>query len=491
MKSSLKFTDLGEDFFAHVKTQNLENTSLIHVNEGLMKEMNFKASKKELLSICSGEKRFAEQNPVSTVYAGHQFGYFVPQLGDGRSCLIGEVNGLELSLKGAGTSPFSRGADGRAVLRSSIREYLCSIAMQGLSIPTTRALAIVRSNTQVYREHIENAAIVTRVAESHIRFGHFEYFASQGQNENVKKLADFVIKHYMSDLEQGDYLALFKNVIESTAIMIARWQAQGFSHGVMNTDNMSILGLTIDYGPYGWLDNYDPHWTPNTTDAQQRRYRFGNQPSVAHWNLLQLANALYPLVGEVEPLEEALEHYSQHFEKSWSTMMAAKLGLPSLADPRDSELAESVLTLLQSVETDMTIFWRELANVDCSGSSELLERGSPLLRAVYNVNAMTVEQSKAFHDFADGWAIRQRDLNVPIGERTTLMNQTNPKYVLRNYMAQLAIDEAEQGDFGLIAELLELVRSPYADQPDKERFYSLRPEWARTRVGCSQLSCSS
>ena len=193
MKSSLKFTDLGEDFFAHVKTQKLENTSLIHVNEGLMKEMNFKASKKELLSICSGEKRFAEQNPVSTVYAGHQFGYFVPQLGDGRSCLIGEVNGLELSLKGAGTSPFSRGADGRAVLRSSIREYLCSIAMQGLSIPTTRALAIVRSNTQVYREHIENAAIVTRVAESHIRFGHFEYFASQGQNENVKKLADFVI----------------------------------------------------------------------------------------------------------------------------------------------------------------------------------------------------------------------------------------------------------------------------------------------------------
>ena len=340
----------------------------------------------------------------------------------------------------------------------------------------------------------EPGAIVCRVAPSFVRFGNFEIFASRGDHETLRTLADFVVESEFPHLNSPNadkYVALLREICERTAEMVVHWLRIGFVHGVMNTDNMSILGLTIDYGPYGWLDNYDPHWTPNTTDAQQRRYRFGNQPSVAHWNLLQLANALYPLVGEVEPLEEALEHYSQHFEKSWSTMMAAKLGLPSLADPRDSELAESVLTLLQSVETDMTIFWRELANVDCSGSSELLERGSPLLRAVYNVNAMTVEQSKAFHDFADGWAIRQRDLNVSIEERTTLMNQTNPKYVLRNYMAQLAIDEAEQGDFGLIAELLELVRSPYADQPDKERFYSLRPEWARTRVGCSQLSCSS
>ncbi len=227
--------------------------------------------------------------------------------------MIGEVNGLELSLKGAGTSPFSRGADGRAVLRSSIREYLCSIAMQGLSIPTTRALAIVRSNTQVYREHIENAAIVTRVAESHIRFGHFEYFASQGQNENVKKLADFVIKYYMSDLEQGDYLALFKNVIESTAIMIARWQAQGFSHGVMNTDNMSILGLTIDYGPFSFMETYDPSFICNHSDTQGR-YSFERQPSVALWNLQRLADALGSLIQE-EQLKEALSSYEKNFSQ--------------------------------------------------------------------------------------------------------------------------------------------------------------------------------
>ena len=254
MKNSLKFKDLGADFFAYIQTQRLENPSLIHVNQSLKQALNLNITDQEFLEICSGDKQLGQERPVSTVYAGHQFGYFVPQLGDGRSCLIGELEGNELSLKGAGTSPFSRGADGRAVLRSSIREYLCSIAMQGLNIPTTKALAIVASSSEVYREHVEPAAIVTRVAESHIRFGHFEYFSSQGQNENVKKLANFVIKHYMPDVKQGDYLGMLREVIQSTAIMIARWQAQGFSHGVMNTDNMSILGLTIDYGPFSFME---------------------------------------------------------------------------------------------------------------------------------------------------------------------------------------------------------------------------------------------
>ena len=279
MQNSLKFKDLGSDFFAQVHTQKLENASLIHINENLKQELNIKSNDNELLNICSGEKPLGNESPISTVYAGHQFGYFVPQLGDGRSCLIGEIDGLELSLKGAGTSPFSRGADGRAVLRSSIREYLCSIAMQGLKIPTTRALALVNSSSQVYREHVENAAIVTRVAESHIRFGHFEYFASKGQNENVKKLADFVIKHHMIELEQGDYLGFFKKVIELTAIMIARWQAQGFSHGVMNTDNMSILGLTIDYGPFSFMETYDPAFICNHSDTQGR-YSFEDSPQL-------------------------------------------------------------------------------------------------------------------------------------------------------------------------------------------------------------------
>ena len=280
MKNSLKFKDLGADFFAQIQTQRLENPSLIHVNQSLKQALNLNITDQEFLGICSGDKRLGQERPVSTVYAGHQFGYFVPQLGDGRSCLIGELEGNELSLKGAGTSPFSRGADGRAVLRSSIREYLCSIAMQGLNIPTTKALAIVASSSEVYREHVEPAAIVTRVAESHIRFGHFEYFSSQGQNENVKKLANFVIKHYMPDVKQGDYLGLLREVIQSTAVMIARWQAQVFSHGVMNTDNMSILGLTIDYGPFSFMEVYDPGFICNHSDTQGR-YSFERQPSVA------------------------------------------------------------------------------------------------------------------------------------------------------------------------------------------------------------------
>ena len=495
--------------FSRVAPAHVTNPALVsHSSEvaellGIAPEAVYDQS---FADVMSGNRLLEGMDSHAMCYGGHQFGNWAGQLGDGRAIALGEVldvNGDHqmLQLKGAGPTPYSRSADGLAVLRSSVREFLCSEAMHHLGVPTTRALSLVTTGDKVVRDMLYNGnpqpepgAIVCRVAPSFVRFGNFEIFASRGDHETLRTLADFVVESEFPHLNSPNadkYVALLREICERTAEMVVHWLRIGFVHGVMNTDNMSILGLTIDYGPYGWLDNYDPHWTPNTTDAQQRRYRFGNQPSVAHWNLLQLANALYPLVGEAEPLEEALEHYSQHFEKSWSTMMAAKLGLPSLADPRDSELAESVLTLLQSVETDMTIFWRELANVDCSGSSELLERGSPLLRAVYNVNAMTVEQSKAFHDFADGWAIRQRDLNVSIGERTTLMNQTNPKYVLRNYMAQLAIDEAEQGDFGLIAELLELVRSPYADQPDKERFYSLRPEWARTRVGCSQLSCSS
>ena len=266
MIDSLKFTTLGDDFFAEVETQRLDNSKLIHVNHEFKEELKLEISDEELLSICSGEKKLGEVNPVSTVYAGHQFGYFVPQLGDGRSCLIGEINNYEVSLKGAGKSPFSRGADGRAVLRSSIREYLCSIAIEALSIPTTKVLALVASDTGVYREHLENASIVTRLAKTHIRFGHFEFFAAQGQKDNVKKLADFVIKHHMPQVEENNYLEFFKEVVRSTAIMIAGWQAQGFAHGVMNTDNMSILGLTIDYGPFSFMETYNPGFICNHSD---------------------------------------------------------------------------------------------------------------------------------------------------------------------------------------------------------------------------------
>ena len=276
-----------------------------------------------------------------------------------------------------------------------------------------------------------------------------------------------------------------------TADMIVEWLRVGFVHGVMNTDNMSVLGLTIDYGPYGWLDDYNPNWTPNTTDAQHRRYRYGNQPAIAQWNLVQLANALYPLVGAVEPLQEALENYAQHFEAKWSQMMATKLGLTNLKDQRDRELAEQALAVLQTVETDMTLFWRELANVDFDSSVDEKERCAPLMNAVYRSDLMTSDQRASFVDFAEKWSARHRELGNNAIEVTAAMNAVNPKYVLRNYMAQLAIEKAEEGDPSMVTELLDVLRLPYEEQPQYERFYALRPDWARTKIGCSQLSCSS
>tara|TARA_Y100001970_G_scaffold20702_1_gene23355 strand:+ start:13937 stop:14998 length:1062 start_codon:yes stop_codon:yes gene_type:complete len=340
----------------------------------------------------------------------------------------------------------------------------------------------------------EPGAVVCRVAPSFIRFGNFEIFASRGDEATLKKLADFVIQTQFPNIDSGSpdsYVTLLKEVCELTADMIADWLRVGFVHGVMNTDNMSILGLTIDYGPYGWLDNYEPDWTPNTTDAQHRRYRYGNQPAVAQWNLVQLANALYPLVGAVEPLQEALANYAQRFETNWSQMMASKLGFRDLEDQKDRDLAEEALMVLQTVETDMTLFWRELAKVNFEASVNKMERCEPLMNAVYRPDLMTSDQRASFADFAEKWSIRHRELANNVIEVSAAMNAVNPKYVLRNYMAQLAIEEAEAGDPSMVKELLDLLRLPYEEQPQYERFYALRPDWARTKVGCSQLSCSS
>ena len=460
MKSSLKFKDLGSDFFAHVDTQKLENTSLIHINESLKQDLSLKSNDNELLGICSGEKPFTEESPISTVYAGHQFGYFVPQLGDGRSCLIGEIQGLELSLKGAGTSPFSRGADGRAVLRSSIREYLCSIAMQGLNIPTTRALAIVNSSTQVYREHVESAAIVTRVAESHIRFGHFEYFASRGQNENVKKLADFVIKHHMNELEQGDYLGLFEKAIELTAIMIAKWQAQGFSHGVMNTDNMSILGLTIDYGPFSFMETYNPGFICNHSDTQGR-YSFERQPSVALWNLQRLAGALESLIQE-EQLKDALSSYEKILVKEYSYLMRSKFGL-ILQDDGDNALINNFLELLYTNKKDYHRSMRKLSN--------------------QKKNSLGDDFKSWFKDYK-----KRINKEENLNQSLALMKQFNPKYILRNYLAEVAIRKAEDlGDYEEIDVLFRLLERPFDSHNGYDSYDSEPPEWANNL----ELSCSS
>ncbi len=461
MKNSLKFKDLGADFFAHIQTQRLENPSLIHVNQSLKQELNLNITDQEFLEICSGDKKLGQERPVSTVYAGHQFGYFVPQLGDGRSCLIGELEGNELSLKGAGTSPFSRGADGRAVLRSSIREYLCSIAMQGLNIPTTKALAIVASSSEVYREHVEHAAVVTRVAESHIRFGHFEYFSSLGQNENVKKLANFVIKHYMPDVKQGDYLGLLREVIQSTAIMIARWQAQGFSHGVMNTDNMSILGLTIDYGPFSFMEAYDPSFICNHSDTQGR-YSFENQPSVALWNLHRLADTLRTLIEE-EQLKEALSMYEKILVKEYSLLMRNKFGF-AVQDESDNAIINNFLELLYMHKKDYHQSIRLLSNDDQSFLGKAFDPW--------------------FKDYHKRLKIETEDPN----QRRALMNEVNPKYILRNYLAEVAIRKAEDyNEYAEIDSLFKLLRAPFEEHEGHESYDSETPEWAQNL----ELSCSS
>jgi uncharacterized protein YdiU (UPF0061 family) len=461
MIGSLKYSDLGDEYFAQVETKKLENSKLIHVNQSLKKELNLDISNETLLSICSGEKKLGDVTPISTVYAGHQFGYFVPQLGDGRSCLVGEISNYEVSLKGAGTSPFSRGADGRAVLRSSIREYLCSIAMEALNIPTTKALALVASDTDVYREHLENASIVTRVAESHIRFGHFEFFAANGQNENVKKLADFVIKHHMPEVDKENYLDLFKEVVRSTALMIARWQAQGFAHGVMNTDNMSILGLTIDYGPFSFMETYNPGFICNHSDTQGR-YSFEKQPSVALWNLHRLADALKSLVNETQ-LKDALSEYEPALVKEYSSLMRRKFGLLEFND-EDNALINDFLELLYINKKDYHRSMRQLS----SGKEHSLGGNF------------------------DSWFVRYKARlekeTSKMSQRVDLMHSVNPKYILRNYLAEVAIRKAEDlNEYDEIETLFQLLKKPFDSHEGYESYDSEPPEWAQNL----ELSCSS
>jgi uncharacterized protein YdiU (UPF0061 family) len=326
---------------------------------------------------------------------------------------------------------------------------------------------------------MEPGAVVCRVAPSFLRFGNYQLFAARGEIETLKKLVDYTIQTDFPNLGvpgRDTYLAWFEEVCRRTADMIIHWMRVGFVHGVMNTDNMSVLGLTIDYGPYGWLEDFDPNWTPNTTDASGRRYRFGNQPQIALWNLVQFANALYPLIEEVEPLQEALDQYADRFQEGWQQMMVEKLGLTSFQADEDVPLIESLQEVLQLVETDMTIFFRRLA---------------PLRDAYYAPEKVTGDVQTQICDWLRRYQNRlQQDGTAP-AERRTRMNQINPKYVLRNYLAQLAIDKAEEGDFSLVNELLDVLRHPYDEQPGREQFAEKRPEWARNRPGCSMLSCSS
>jgi uncharacterized protein YdiU (UPF0061 family) len=453
-----------------------------------------------------GNRLLPGMDPYATCYGGHQFGVWAGQLGDGRAINLGETVNRRgehwmLQLKGAGETPYSRTADGLAVLRSSVREFLCSEAMYHLGVPTTRALSLILTGEEVIRDMFYNGnprpepgAVVCRVAPSFTRFGNFQIFAARGEIDLLKKLVDFTIRTDFPHLGEPSldvYLKWFEEVCRRTADMIVHWQRVGFVHGVMNTDNMSILGLTIDYGPYGWLENYDPGWTPNTTDSAERRYRFGNQPQIAFWNLGQLANAIYPLIEQVEPLQQAINSYVETFEPGWQAMVAAKLGLNVYDPATDDALNTELLILLQLVETDMTIFYRKLAQLvmDAELSNDALM--APLMDAYYVPEQLTDEYKTRLGDWLKSYIKRVQSSGIADAERIKIMNAANPKYVLRNYLAQLAIDKAEQGDFSMVSELLELLRHPYDEQPSKEGFASKRPDWARQRPGCSTLSCSS
>lgn len=462
----------------------------------------------DFVQVFSGNKVLSAMAPYATCYGGHQFGQWAGQLGDGRAINLGEVVNQQgqhwtLQLKGAGLTPYSRNADGLAVLRSSVREFLCSEAMHHLGVPTTRALSLITTGETVMRDMFYNGntrpepgAVVCRVAPSFIRFGNFQIFTSRQEIEQLKQLVDYCISTdfpHLGRLNKNTYLQWFKEICQLTIDMIVHWQRVGFVHGVMNTDNLSVLGLTIDYGPYGWLEGYDPNWTPNTTDADFKRYSFGKQPEIAMWNLTQLANAIYPLIEQVEPFQEILQQSYAAFNEQWRLMMCNKLGLQQYCT-EDETLISKLLEVLTLHETDMTLFFRNLAKISIDPDSlktndtDLLK---PIMSAYYLPEQLTDNETQQMADWLRGYIKRLQAENVPDSIRRQNMNRINPKYVLRNYLAQQAIDQAEQGDNTQVKELLELLRHPYDEQPENEKYAEKRPEWARNKAGCSMLSCSS
>jgi uncharacterized protein YdiU (UPF0061 family) len=497
--------------YSKVSPTHVANPKLITYSNdvaGLLELSPSVCESEEFLQVFSGNALVNGMEPFAMCYGGHQFGVWAGQLGDGRVINLGEIVNSKgerwaLQLKGAGLTPYSRNADGLAVLRSSIREFLISEAMFHLGVPTTRALSLITTGEQVIRDmfyngdpRLEPGAIVCRVAPSFIRFGHFQILAARGEIDLLRQLTHHTISTYFPQLGKPDlpvYIAWFKEVCRLTAEMIAHWHRVGFVHGVMNTDNMSILGLTIDYGPYGWMDNYDPNWTPNTTDAAEGRYRFANQPACAYWNLAQLANAIYPLIQQAEPLQEGLAMFAEVFQQRWHTLLAQKLGLPNYDTVRDDNLQTELLEILKLLDTDMTIFFRRLAEIDlchddCLHNPEVL---SPLREAFYDEKLISQDYRLRLMKWLADYRGRILQSGISQANRINLMNKVNPKFVLRNYLAQQAIDKAEIGDYAMLHELMAILKCPYDNQSDKEDYAKKRPEWAKNKPGCSALSCSS
>ena len=470
--------------------------------------------------IFSGNKLLKGMQPYATNYGGHQFGQWAGQLGDGRAINLGEVinnkqQNWTLQLKGAGPTPYSRHADGFAVLRSSLREFLCSEAMYYLGIPTTRALSLILTGHNVERDilydghpKMEPGAVVCRLSPSFTRFGHFQLYAQDSNKELLKQFTDFTIDNDFPEIaslrgsvsDKELTLKWFHQVCKQTCNMVVHWMRVGFVHGVLNTDNMSILGLTIDYGPYGWLEGFDGNWTPNTTDANHHRYAFGKQPEIVQWNLFQLANAIFPLIEEAEPLEEILQNYTENFKQQWQQMMMNKLGLSESLE-NDPLLVEQLIEILSVIETDMSLFFRKLSlihNPEITQSFVRLTANDIQIHATefldesyYHPEHRTRDYHTKINTFLNQYLKRCNQSESDPNQIQSLMNHTNPKYVLRNYLTHEAAEKAENGDYSMLNELLEIIKNPYNEQPEHDSYAEKRPEWARHKAGCSMLSCSS
>ncbi len=466
------FFELPKEFYTLQDWQGFDNPKIVIENHLMKNALGMQgADNQELLEIFNGTKKIDSLKPLSMVYSGHQFGQYVEQLGDGRGLLFAQINSneglLDIHLKGAGKTPYSRFGDGRAVLRSVIREYLCGEAMYALSIPTTRALMIIGSDEMVIREKSESAAMLVRTAKTHIRFGNFEYFHYNNKPEHVKALADFCINSYPQYFSRTKdaYEDFFRVVVKNTANMVAHWQAYGFNHGVMNTDNMSILGETFDYGPYGFMEDYNPSHICNHSDYQGR-YAFKNQPYIGLWNCSALGHALSSLISE-ESQTEILQTYEENFQNTLAELYRKKLGL-GLEEPEDAALIQGLLDIMESEKLDYTNTFRNLMHT-------LTNKISPELSS----------------EISKSWVVsflkRHSRETMSQEKRLELMSQMNPKFILRNYMAQEAIEAAEKNDFLLLNTLLIILTQPFEEFPEHQKFANKSPKWAKDL----EISCSS
>jgi len=466
------FFELPKEFYTLQDWQGFDNPKIVIENHLMKNALGIQgADNQELLEIFNGTKKIDSLKPLSMVYSGHQFGQYVEQLGDGRGLLFAQINSneglLDIHLKGAGKTPYSRFGDGRAVLRSVIREYLCGEAMYALSIPTTRALMIIGSDEMVIREKSESAAMLVRTAKTHIRFGNFEYFHYNNKPEHVKALADFCINSYPQYFSRTKdaYEDFFRVIVKNTANMVAHWQAYGFNHGVMNTDNMSILGETFDYGPYGFMEDYNPSHICNHSD-HQGRYAFKNQPYIGLWNCSALGHALSSLISE-ESQTEILQTYEEIFQNTLAELYRKKLGL-GLEEPEDAALIQGLLDIMESEKLDYTNTFRNLMHT-------LTNKISPELSS----------------EISKSWVVsflkRHSRETMSQEKRLELMSQMNPKFILRNYMAQEAIEAAEKNDFLLLNTLLIILTQPFEEFPEHQKFANKSPKWAKDL----EISCSS